>query len=143
MKTFENAQVGDRVWDVKYGWGKIAKISKEDHLIIVDFDNDIINIYQFDGIDGKSNKTDLNPTLFWNESKIPEEAFEQQFPDLDIDTKVLVKEFAENEWQKRYFAGWTDDGKMKCWSDGRTSWTATDETDYFIWNYWKLQDEKA
>jgi hypothetical protein len=64
MKTFENAQKGDRVWSIRHGWGVIKLI--EDHKIWVKFENLIWNIFTFCG---KLDIEDLNPTLFWDEVK--------------------------------------------------------------------------
>jgi hypothetical protein len=63
--TFENAQVGDRVWSIRYGWGTINII--KDHKIYVVFDH--LNRPRIFTSQGKLYDDDLNPTLFWDEVK--------------------------------------------------------------------------
>ena len=41
-------------------------------------------------------------------------------PDLEIDDPVWI--FLDS-WRPRHFAGWTDDGHIKVWVDGKTSHT--------------------
>jgi hypothetical protein len=139
METFENAQIGDKVWDFKYGWGEIISINKNGaYPIRVKFDNNEFNYT----LDGKWDKTDITPTLFWNKFEIPKEAYEKPLPDLAIDTPVLVRDSEEDEeWRKRHFAGWTKSGKIECWKYGTTAWTADSEVYYDIWDYWKLPEE--
>lgn len=65
-----------------------------------------------------------------------------EHPDFITDDRVLVR----NEmgcWFERHFAGWNDDGMIRCWTDGRTSWTAFEDSDLriSIWPYWKLPEE--
>ena len=137
MKTFENAQVGDKVWDFKVGWGEIIEIYTEildPYIIKAEFDEEVA----YYDADGYHYVNDINPTLFWNEFEIPEEAFEKPLPKLEIDTKVLVKNDGDEKWNKRFFAGWTTDGRIKCWYGGATSWSADDENDYSTWSEWKL-----
>jgi hypothetical protein len=63
---FENAQVGDRVWSIRYGWGTINII--KDRKIYVVFDH--LNRPRIFTSQGKFYDDDLNPTLFWDEVKI-------------------------------------------------------------------------
>ena len=57
-----------------------------------------------------------------------------------IDTKVLVKDYDNNNWVKRHYAGY-DEGKdlFKAFTDGGTSWTTKDTTE---WLQCKLEDEE-
>jgi hypothetical protein len=64
--TFENAQVEDRVWSIRHGWGVITHIST--YKICVKFES--LNWDCIFTICGKNDDKDLNPTLFWNEVKI-------------------------------------------------------------------------
>lgn len=81
-----NAKVGDRVWDIIYGWGNIISVIKNDPFpIAVDFSNGKTISYKFNG---KNNDTDINPRLFWDEIKyeIPEKPFnlENELRQLEI-----------------------------------------------------------
>ena len=70
MEKFENAKVGDKVWEIRYGWGKIVKVNKK---LIYPIEAKFKNIYTDYTLGGKGFSGDLNPTLFWNEFEIPEE----------------------------------------------------------------------
>jgi hypothetical protein len=64
--TFENAQVGDRVWSIRHGWGIIDFITDNKIYVVFDYLNKT-RIFTFNG---KSVDDDLNPTLFWDEVEI-------------------------------------------------------------------------
>ena len=137
---FGNAKVGDKVFDVRLGWGEIIDICFEDNgLVYVGFKGwtEAYNLYGVYNI-----SYDKRPSLYWNEFEVPEEAFEKPSPKLEIDTPVLVSSKEGDEGYKRHFAGWTKDGRMKCWRNGHTSWSAGGKEDYSIWNYWKLPEEE-
>jgi hypothetical protein len=68
--TFENAKPGDRVWDIRKGWGTIDRInSRSTYLITVVPDLDAHAELTYT-VEGKSFISDINPSLFWNEVKI-------------------------------------------------------------------------
>lgn len=70
----------------------------------------------------------VEPEVDW--SKVP------------IDTPILVRVSEDEEWDKRYFAGFNEK-KVCAWSDGATSWSADGENDYYEWEYAKIaEDEK-
>jgi hypothetical protein len=65
--TFENAEVGDRVWDIRKGWGTIfCNHIDGPYPIEVNFDAEANETFTFEG---KSYQLDLNSTLFWDELK--------------------------------------------------------------------------
>lgn len=58
---------------------------------------------------------------------------------VEIDIKVLVRDFGNNVWSKRYFAEYKD-GEYYAYADGKTSWSSDgDETQ---WNQMKLYTEE-
>jgi hypothetical protein len=64
--TFEKAQVGDKVWSVEYGWGKIVDINNSlRYPITVEF-NDFasLKLFSFHG------SYEDHQTLFWDEIPI-------------------------------------------------------------------------
>lgn len=73
---FENAKVGDRVWDFALGWGTIEETDYDNdpYVIAVRFDNAHFNTYM---LDGKAYEGSM-PTLFWDEIKfeVPEKPFD-------------------------------------------------------------------
>ena len=67
---FDNAEVGDRVYDIKYKWGIIRKINAQ--LIFVEFDNFKKSNgryvqYDFNGKENGYLADYFGQTLFWNE----------------------------------------------------------------------------
>lgn len=71
MSKFSNAKVGDRAYDILRGWGTIIAIKLNQECPIY-FNADIDSFCTFT-LDGKRNKIDKNPTLFWNEIDLPTE----------------------------------------------------------------------
>jgi hypothetical protein len=68
--TFENAKPGDRVWDIRKGWGTIDKLNPHStYSIIVNFDLDKQGEFTYT-VKGKSFMSDVNQSLFWDELKI-------------------------------------------------------------------------
>ncbi|MFA5453578.1 MAG: hypothetical protein WC248_08405 [Candidatus Methanomethylophilaceae archaeon] len=63
---FRDAKVGDRVWDLRYGWGVVIDTSDGD-LNASFMNNKIDRGYYFDG---RHLSCDVTPTLFWDEIKI-------------------------------------------------------------------------
>ena len=41
-----------------------------------------------------------------------------------IDTPILVRDYENQEWKKRHFAGLNPGGKVMGWEEGTTSWTS-------------------
>jgi len=70
MAYFDDVKIGDKVYDLVYGWGKIHTI--EDDLFWVEFNIGIETTYSFDG--KNMYRDNINQTLFWDEIQftIPE-----------------------------------------------------------------------
>ena len=59
-----------------------------------------------------------------------------------VDTPILVKEYGEHDWVKRYFAKY-EGGKVYAWNSGCTSWTAHCMTACMTaWSYAKLVESE-
>lgn len=54
-----------------------------------------------------------------------------------VDTKVLVRNFKEEEWKRRYFAEYKD-GMFYAFNNGLTSWSTSNE---ISWREYKLAEE--
>lgn len=68
-KKFSNAKIGDKVYNILLGeWGIITSIEPCEIYGIRARFNEYSDGYTFDG---KSYTIDNNPTLFWNEVKLP------------------------------------------------------------------------
>ena len=72
-----------------------------------------------------------NRELLWSiEDKI-------DWDEVEVDTKVLVRDRSDVEWLKRYFAKY-ENGKVYVFNDGRTSWSCGGITH---WEETKLWEE--
>lgn len=58
---------------------------------------------------------------------------------VEVDTPVLVRDFENEEWRDRYFARYENE-TIYVWGDGRTSWSAYDNSDVTNWTYTKLAE---
>jgi len=72
MNTFEKAQVGDKVYSLKYGEGKIIRVKprEENYPIIINFNREASDFAY--AINGKYVKNDLTPDLYWSKPEIIE-----------------------------------------------------------------------
>ena len=122
---FRNAKKGDKVWSIKFGWGTIVEIIERTGCPVgVDFENSCRLWYC---IDGRYSQNDILPSIFWNEFTIPDEAFKKPLPSIEVDTKVLVwyvNNGSTSNKHHMHFHSFTDDGKIRVFQDGRTSFTA-------------------
>ena len=133
---FKYARIGDRVWSIIDGWGKIVKTAHGGLVMRVNFydgGNDMFTV------EGKRFPADKYPTLYWDEIKfnIPD----KPQPDLKVDTKVLVWGNEGDKKEVRYFKRFSEYGKIFCFPYGTTSSTVKggyeDE-----WEYWELAKEE-
>lgn len=56
-----------------------------------------------------------------------------------VDTPILVKQYEQDEWEKRHFAYFKDE-RVYDWLCGATSWSADYEGDTTNWNFAKLAE---
>lgn len=56
-----------------------------------------------------------------------------------VDTPILVKQYEQDEWEKRHFAYFKDE-RIYAWLCGATSWSADYEGDTTDWNFAKLAE---
>jgi hypothetical protein len=69
-RMFRDAKVGDRVWDITSGWGKINNIISwptEYPVVVVFGEDEFPYSYTYQG---RMTTSDINPSLFWDEVKI-------------------------------------------------------------------------
>ena len=75
-------------------------------------------------------------SLWLNEEyKEPEEKVD--WTNVTVDTPVLVRDFDESDWCKRYFSKYQD-GQIFTYDNGSTSWSAQGTV---AWKQGKLADE--
>lgn len=117
---FKDAKVGDRVWNLANGFGKIVEIyPKAKFSLVVEFHGVARKTFNYDG---REFNTDTNPTLFFDEIKF--EIPKKPLPKLEVDTKVIVwdNHGSSNKF-KRYFSHFNEDGRIAVFINGTTSWS--------------------
>jgi len=129
-KIFEDYKVGEKVWKYGAGWIEITEINNESAYPIACSDG-----YTY-SMDGKLHVNNRLASIFPNEFKIPKEAFIKPLPKLEVDTKVLVWDDFMGQSVKRYFSHFNKDGKVVCFHEGKTSWSADNQTT--TWDNWEL-----
>lgn len=133
MTTFKDAKVGDKVWSLSYGYGKIDELRRNcDYEIIVKFEKCRASFTK----DGKSFKEQLTQSLFWNEVIIVPP--EKPLPKIEVDTKVLVWDTSHTEKTKAYFSHFDKHGKAVTFRYGKTSWSRNNDETLFTWQHWEL-----
>lgn len=63
---------------------------------------------------------------------------ETDWSQIAVDTPILVRDDADKEWKREYFAEYTD-GYVFAWKNGRTSWSSYGVAK--LWNFAKLAEE--
>ena len=132
--TFETAKVGDRVWSLQFGWGKISKINDyscySSYPIDVEFDSGGFIMFT---LDGRLYKNHVMQSLFWDEVVI--EVPTKPLPDLPVDAKVVVWDNGGQKF-KRHFSHF-ENGTLYAFDDGRTSWAGGATSP---WRNWELAE---
>ena len=67
---------------------------------------------------------------------------ETDWSKVEVDTPILVKEYEESKWTKRYFAKY-EDGVVYAWNNGVTSWNANDNECVIAWSFAKLAESEG
>lgn len=133
ITTFETAKAGNKVWDIRLGWGKVYHMRERHNVYLVEviFPKGGRLLYTVDGL---YHKDDITQSLFWDEVKI--KAPVMPLPDLEVDTKVIVWNNITRK-TKRHFSHFNPAGKIICFDNGMTSWT-TNHTS--AWGNWELAE---
>ena len=97
----------------------------------------IPNIFKSDNCDEVSCSDCGIHQLLWLMEEYEEP--EIDWSKVEVDTPILVTNFEDGKWRKRYFAKF-EDGKVYAWVDGGTSWSSDNKT--HKWNYAKLAESE-
>lgn len=81
---------------------------------------------------------DRNEMKKWANSEYVESPID--WSKVAVDTPILVRDSANLEWTKRYFAKY-ENGSVFTWSDGATSWSSEGYTT--AWKLAKLPDKES
>lgn len=88
------------------------------------------------------NRVDIRSTCFTEENQqinIAEYLGIVDWSKVKVDTPILVKDDYDDKWEKAYFAKYEDE-MIYAWSTGRTSFSARNKDDTFIWDRAKLAE---
>lgn len=89
-----------------------------------------------------SDRVDIRSTCFTEENQqidIAEYLGIVDWSKVAVDTPILVKQYEQDEWEKRHFAYFKDE-RVYAWLCGATSWSADYEGDTTDWNLAKLAE---
>lgn len=116
MKAWEicnKKNIGKIYIDDKEGVKWKVEQKYKDIFDLYDNENDSINYYGY----GISELAEMNFEEIIDWSKVP------------VDTKILVRNYKENKWKKRYFAKY-ENGTVYAWYNGGTSYSQSDTIDW-------------
>nr|DAE17238.1 MAG TPA: hypothetical protein [Podoviridae sp. ctuGs8] len=88
------------------------------------------------------NRVDIRSTCFTEENQqidIAEYLGIVDWSKVKVDTPILAKDDYDDKWEKAYFAKYEDE-MIYAWSNGRTSFSARNKDDTFIWDRAKLAE---
>lgn len=88
------------------------------------------------------NRVDIRSTCFTEENQqidIAEYLGIIDWSKAKVDTPILVKDDCDDKWEKAYFAKYEDE-MIYAWNNGRTSFSARNEDDTYIWDCAKLAE---
>lgn len=108
---------GDK-WEVRQVW------HKKDIYDLYDSNNYSINYNEY--TISQLAEMDFKEVIDW--SKVP------------VDTKVLVRDKKDEEWNRKYFAKYKD-GRVYTWTCGKTCFDDDGNEDVIDWEYAKLYNE--
>jgi hypothetical protein len=109
LETFEDAKIGDRVWNERHGWGTISSTTNRKAFpLAIDFDNSHFDSYTKGG---RWDLDDLNPTLFWDEIHFDIPPKPKKMVKKTVDVWINPEVFTGISQGGGYFYLSVDDGK--------------------------------
>lgn len=128
-------EIGDKVYSLRFGEGEVINIIKGmSNPVIVTFPLGNF-LYTRKGFLSKSDGTQ---DLYHGKPEIIEPPAPSRMASLTVDTKILVRDYEDAPWLKRYYKE-SANGKPRCFPNGQDSWSS--DGGYCEWNYWKLPEE--
>ena len=126
MKNLEEVEVGDKVWSINYGYGKVIEIEgiASEFPISVEFDS-VSNWAKSHTSDGKEYRGCKEPSLFF---EMPEFYKNKQYP--------KKPRWRANKDETYYYV--TSDG---CTNDSYDTRSDTDNRRFKVWNYFKSSED--
>ena len=103
-------------------------------------DDDILDVNSGGHIKCINNISKIMPQIERNEVlNIAEELGIVDWSKVPVDTPILVKDDCDDKWEKAYFAKYEDE-MIYAWDNGRTSFSARNKYDTFVWDRAKLAE---
>ena len=122
--TQKEFKVGDKVFDIRYGWGKVIREVQEIHFpsyeLTVKFCDSVNEYFK----DGRNTRNQKIPLLSHHEYTLQ-----------SVERVVLVSDDSEN-WVRRVLILEKKDGFV-CWVNAETIEEADDVRGTYLWNYMK------
>ena len=123
MKT-KKFKVGDKVFDIRYGWGMVVNDNfSSKYSIYVNFN--VVESHTYTK-DGKDSIADINPTLSHTEYSI--HSTQSKYP------KVMEVSNYGMDWHKRVVFA-EKGGRFIAWANAETFEEAEDEKDTYTWEH--------
>ena len=131
-------QVGDTVYDARFGWGAVIKIVKNIDEFLTEYPTTVLfnnDEYQEYTLDGKYLKEDLTPSLSFTEYDFVKGGFSQERPEVlpERGTVVWVRDEDEDKWLIAHFM---------CKKENGYKANALDPFDDNTGSYWKQMTTK-
>lgn len=107
----------------------------------------VINTDPLSGLNLSGKLEEKRTGCRYSRAEIKEWLFsEYKEPEVDwskvkVDTPILVSDFKNENWARRYFAKY-ENGRVYVWKEGKTSWSAVNEHDVNSWKYAKLAESE-
>jgi len=114
-------KVGDKVFSIEYGWGKVdsMRISDDDNGIGVVLDNGIV-VHWDNGVISSSQFDHANNLYSFTEYTLQGFSQERPEPEIKKDTLVYVRDQAIDEWKMMHYSH-KRNGEHYCFVDQKTS----------------------
>jgi len=128
---FKDMKIGDRIHTSEKGWGEVIALGNGDHPMLLKFEY----LNAVFALESEVCHARFHQTQFGGEAKI--KAGQRPSLSFGVDSKVLVWNNEGESKKKRYFKEFDTNGKITCFVNGATSWTATNEVE---WEHWELAE---
>lgn len=120
MNNFSKVNIGDTVFHIKHGHGVVASLDFCRDKVRVAFKTERGSMQRDFTLEGKVNKNDVLPSLYWRKPII---TYPAPLPAIQEDAQVLVWNEGDDNKERAYFSHWQGE-KAAVFKDGRDSWTS-------------------
>ena len=118
MNYLKDVKEGDKLWSIQLGWCVVTcndSTSNNNYDIEVETDN----MEESYTIDGKLDKFDENPSLFFDKPNFDKSLFKPKLPHIEVD-QIIEVWCVYNRYLRR-FCKYDSSGRVVCYWDGESS----------------------